>query len=135
MSLNKFMHPRNPYKTPPNFKRMAIDFPEFRKFVTQELSGKIKLDFNNPSALKMLTETLFLKDFQLTVQIPSGCLVPTLPSRMNYLLWIEDLLKQLPKKDPSKIHGLDIGAGAAPVYPLLGAKHFGCCCLVMEIIL
>lgn len=28
------MHPRNIYKTPPNFKQMAIDYPEFRKHVT-----------------------------------------------------------------------------------------------------
>ena len=78
MALNKFMHPRNPYKVPPNFKEMAVKYPEFRKVVTQDLAGKIHLDFNNPVALRLLTETLFLKDFDLTISIPPGCLVPTL---------------------------------------------------------
>lgn len=30
MSLNKFMHPRNIYRTPPDFKQLAIEFAEFR---------------------------------------------------------------------------------------------------------
>ena len=81
MSLNKYMHPRNPYKNPPNFKEMAVKFPEFRKVVTQDLSGKIHVDFSDPAAVRKLTETLFMKDFQLLVRLPPGCLVPTLPSR------------------------------------------------------
>ena len=123
MSLNKYMHPRNPYKVPPNFKEMAVKYPDFRRVVTQDLAGKIHLDFNNPVALRLLTETLFLKDFQLTVTIPPHCLVPTLPSRMNYLLWVEDLLSLL-SPAPAPVSGLDIGAGAAAVYPLLGVSHF-----------
>ena len=98
MSLNKWMHEKNPYKTPPNFKEMAVKYPEFRKVVTQDLAGKIHLDFNNPAAVRTLTRLLFLKDFGLTVEIPEGSLVPTLPSRMNYLLWVEDLLSLLPER-------------------------------------
>lgn len=123
MSLNKFMHPRNPYKVQPNFKEMAVKYPDFRKVVTQDLAGKIHLDFSNPVALRRLTETLFLKDFDLTICIPPKCLVPTLPSRMNYLLWVEDLLSLL-APSPEPRCGLDIGAGAAAVYPLLGLTHF-----------
>lgn len=33
--MNKKMHPRNIYKSPPNFKQLAIEFPEFRKYVRQ----------------------------------------------------------------------------------------------------
>jgi hypothetical protein len=29
MSLNKFMHPRNIYKVPPDFTSLAVAFPEF----------------------------------------------------------------------------------------------------------
>ena len=126
MSLNKWMHDKNPYKTPPNFKEMAVKYPEFRKVVTQDLAGKIHLDFSNPAAVRTLTTLLFRKDFGLTVEIPEGTLVPTLPSRMNYLLWVEDLLSLLPGRgEGDSIRGLDIGAGASAVYPLLGAKHFG----------
>ena len=32
MSLNKFMHPRNPYKNnKPDFKKLALEHEEFRK--------------------------------------------------------------------------------------------------------
>ena len=122
MALNKFMHPRNPYKTPPNFKELAIQYPSFRKVVTQDLGGKIHLDFTNQEAVRALTETLFLRDFKLNVKIPDNSLVPTLPSRLNYLLWIEDLLSLFP--DCEEIVGIDIGAGASAVYPLVAAQHF-----------
>ena len=124
MSLNKWMHPKNPYKTPPNFKEMAMKYPEFRKVVTQDISGKIHLDFNDPLALRILTTTLFKKDFQLDVLIPDQSLVPTLPSRLNYLLWVGDLLDLL-QDLPEDIIGVDIGTGASAVYPLLAAKHLG----------
>lgn len=35
MSQNKYMHPRNIYKNPPDFKQLAISYPEFRKFAKQ----------------------------------------------------------------------------------------------------
>lgn len=118
------MHPKNPYKTPPDFKEMAVKYPEFRKVVTQDISGKIHLDFNDPVALRMLTTTLFRKDFQLEVGLPENSLVPTLPSRLNYLLWVEDLLALLPETSEAVL-GLDVGTGASAVYPLLAAKHLG----------
>lgn len=31
MSVNRFMHPRNIYKTPPDFNQLAIDYEEFRR--------------------------------------------------------------------------------------------------------
>ena len=57
MSLNKWMHPRNPYKTPPNFKEMAVEYPDFRKVVTQDISGKIYLDFTDPTAISILIQS------------------------------------------------------------------------------
>jgi len=129
MALNQWMHPRNPYKTPPDFKAMAIAFPEFRKFVKQDITGKVKLDFSDPAALACLASTLFKKDFGLVVEVPPTGLIPTLPSRLNYLLWVEDLLSTLPKQinesADQEVRGLDIGTGATAVYPLLATKHLG----------
>lgn len=42
--MNKFMHPRNIYRTPPNFTQLALDFEEFRNagklvdFLSYEMS-------------------------------------------------------------------------------------------------
>lgn len=66
---------------------------------------------------------LLLKDFHLDVELPAKFLTPTLPLRLNYLLWIEDILETLNLKED--ITGLDIGCGASCIYPLLASKHFG----------
>ncbi|XP_045622199.1 RNA N6-adenosine-methyltransferase METTL16 isoform X2 [Procambarus clarkii] len=131
--LNKFMHQRNPYRTPPSFKKLALNYPEFRKYCTYDLGGKVHLDFKNPKAVRALTTCLLDQDFGLKVSIPDDRLVPTLPLRLNYLLWIEDLLTHAAHYNSEHcVLGIDIGVGAACVYPLLGAQHFGWCLLGTE---
>ena len=105
MALNKYMHPRNPYKTKkPDFKQLAIKYPEFREKVTQNLSGKVILDFKDPEALRVLTIALLKNDFDLIVSLPVDRLIPTVPQRLNYILWLEDIFEQA--KD---LKGIDIG--------------------------
>lgn len=48
--------------------------------------------------------------------------------RMNYLLWIEDLVNAnatFGTDSSTEISGLDVGVGASCVYPLLAAKKLG----------
>eukprot|EP00635_Sarcinochrysidales_sp_CCMP3193_P007748 CAMPEP_0118913562 /NCGR_PEP_ID=MMETSP1166-20130328/14318_1 /TAXON_ID=1104430 /ORGANISM="Chrysoreinhardia sp, Strain CCMP3193" /LENGTH=434 /DNA_ID=CAMNT_0006853125 /DNA_START=1 /DNA_END=1305 /DNA_ORIENTATION=+ len=52
----------------------------------------------------------------------AGRLVPVLPNRLAYLTWIRDELCPRLKRP---LRGLDVGAGASCVYPLLGAKCYG----------
>lgn len=131
--LNQFMHPRNPYRTPPSFKKLAMQYPEFRAHCTYDLSGKVRLDFKNCDALRALTTCLLDQDFGLKVDIPDGRLVPTLPLRLNYLLWIEDLMTLSARTDQKCTRiGVDIGTGSACVYPLLAAKQFGWSMLCTE---
>ncbi|KAL1132048.1 hypothetical protein AAG570_010006 [Ranatra chinensis] len=132
MALNKFMHPKNPYRTPPDFKQLAIKYPEFRKHVQQDLSGKVHLDFKDEGSVKALTNALLDKDFSLMVELPDDRLVPTLPLRLNYLLWIEDLLIFCGLAD-KKVMGIDIGTGASCIYPLLAARKFDWSMLATEI--
>ncbi|CAG9859973.1 unnamed protein product [Phyllotreta striolata] len=123
MAVSRYMHPRNIYKTPPNFKKLALDYPEFREFVTHDVTGKVSLDFKNTKSLRCLSTILLKKDFGLEVEIPLNKLIPTIPLRINYILWLEDLLTLIDNKE--KIKGIDIGTGASCVYPLLGAKKNG----------
>nr|CAG4636937.1 EOG090X04JL [Ceriodaphnia reticulata]SVE72878.1 EOG090X04JL [Ceriodaphnia reticulata] len=117
------MHPRNPYQTPPDFKELALKFPEFRKHAKQKLTGKIEIDFKDAAAVRALSEVLLKKDFNLDVELPSNRLVPTLPLRLNYLLWIEDLLESVKSvNDYHGVHGIDIGTGACCIYPILAAR-------------
>ncbi|XP_001948397.1 U6 small nuclear RNA (adenine-(43)-N(6))-methyltransferase [Acyrthosiphon pisum] len=123
MPNNQFMHPRNIYRTPPAFKELAAKYPEFNKYASVGLNGKITFDFKNQDGLRLLTTILLKKDFDLDVDLPVGRLVPTVPLRLNYLLWIEDLFN-LNYDNTKKIKGIDIGTGSSCIYPLLAAKQF-----------
>lgn len=120
MSMNKYMHPRNPYKRAPDFLQLTLAYPDLRKYVKPDLSGKVKINFKCQGAVRELTKCLLHRDFGLTIELPPDRLVPTLPLRMNYLLWIEDLLNEAGEQ----FHGIDIGTGASCIYPLLAAKYF-----------
>ena len=65
------------------------------------------INFKDPEALNTLTCALASHYFDITLDIPSNRLIPTLPLRMNYLLWIEDLLSYHATTD--QIVGIDIG--------------------------
>ncbi|UYV66930.1 METTL16 [Cordylochernes scorpioides] len=108
MTFNKYIHPRNIYRKPPDFQQLAIKYPDFQKHVKIGLNGEATLDFENPEALRVLTKTLLKNDFNLEINIPEHRLIPTMTLRLNYILWIEDLLKLAPQQQPHII-GLDIG--------------------------
>ncbi|XP_046825269.1 U6 small nuclear RNA (adenine-(43)-N(6))-methyltransferase [Vespa crabro] len=126
MALRKLMHPRNKYKKSPNFKQLALLYPEFRKVAVTDLTGKVHIDFKNEETLRILTKVLLKHDFDLTIKIPQNKLVPTLPLRLNYILWIEDLMTHASFTKMENVKGIDIGTGAVCIYPLLLAKIYGC---------
>ncbi|XP_063695562.1 U6 small nuclear RNA (adenine-(43)-N(6))-methyltransferase [Culicoides brevitarsis] len=123
MSLNRYMHPRNIYRKPPDFTELASTYKEFEEISTLSLTGRRKIDFKDQKALRVLTQCLLHKDFNLVVNIPEGKLIPTLPLRLNYVLWIEDILKTF--NFSSEIRGFDVGCGASCIYGLLSAKKNG----------
>nr|XP_004932187.1 U6 small nuclear RNA (adenine-(43)-N(6))-methyltransferase isoform X2 [Bombyx mori] len=56
MAMNRFMHPRNIYKTPPDFIQLAKDFSEFSKITKTDVTGKVTIDFKDPQSLRVLTK-------------------------------------------------------------------------------
>lgn len=116
MAFNQFMHPKNIYRRKPDFRQLAKEDTEFANYL--DTDGKI--DFSNINALRSLTKALLKKDFGLNVEIPDERLVPTLPLRLNYILWIEDILEYC--KLHFNITGIDIGTGCCSIFPLLATK-------------
>ena len=51
--------------------------------------------------------------------IPSNCLVPRITQRLNYVLWVEDLLQNFETKS---LRGIDIGCGASCVFSLIACS-------------
>lgn len=113
------MHPRNVLRTAPDYTKLAIKHKDFRHVCELELNGKVTVNFRNERTLRELTKMLLLEYFGLHVDFAPGSLVPTLALRLNYILWLEDLLSPL-KLD--KVRGIDIGCGSSCIYSLLAAK-------------
>ncbi|XP_053313139.1 RNA N6-adenosine-methyltransferase METTL16 [Spea bombifrons] len=134
MSLNKSMHPRNRYKDkPPDFAYLASKYPEFQQHVTLSLAGKVSLNFKDPEAVRALTCTLLKEDFGLSIDIPLERLIPTVPLRLNYIHWVEDLINYHDSDKTALRRGIDIGTGASCIYPLLGATLNGWYFLATEV--
>ncbi|KAM4566839.1 RNA N(6)-adenosine-methyltransferase mettl16 [Odontesthes bonariensis] len=130
MALNKSMHLRNRYKDkPPDFAYLASKYPDFQQHVHTSLTGRPVVNFKEPEAVRALTCTLLKEDFGLTIQIPLERLIPTVPLRLNYIHWVEDLIDG--QKQPRR--GIDIGTGASCIYPLLGATMNGWFFLATEV--
>ena len=66
----------------------------------------IPKDFKKPECLLALSWALLKDDFDLDVEMPLDRLIPTVPLRLNYILWLEDLLSSAGER---QIRGIDIG--------------------------
>lgn len=95
------MHPRNRYlKGPADFGQLAEFRPSLKPHLIEKHGGGWKhvsshaftLDFSNPAALRELTCAVLEKDFDLRLEIPVDSLIPTVPQKLNYIHWVEDLL-------------------------------------------
>ncbi|GLA31896.1 hypothetical protein AnigIFM63326_010811 [Aspergillus niger] len=115
---------RNIYKDEVDFTALALQSPEFAKY--SKSNGQ--LDFSDPDAVRQLTKSLLQRDFELKVEIPENRLCPPVPNRLNYILWLQDLLDTTGDEyrdnyDPDReVIGLDIGTGCCSIYPLLGCS-------------
>ncbi|OJJ72350.1 hypothetical protein ASPBRDRAFT_42038 [Aspergillus brasiliensis CBS 101740] len=115
---------RNIYKDEVDFTALALQSPKFAKY----LKSNGQLDFSDPDAVRQLTKSLLQRDFELEVEIPENRLCPPVPNRLNYILWLQDLLDTTSDEyrdnyDPDReVIGLDIGTGCCSIYPLLGCS-------------
>lgn len=93
LSYNK-LHPRNPYfGNPPDFKSLGEEFEQVQNHLSPSRDGSFLLyNWKSPDALLALTTALLKRDFQLDFEMPLNHLCPPVPQRLNYLLWVDDLL-------------------------------------------
>lgn len=59
--------------------------------------------------MRALTCTLLKEDFGLTIDIPVERLIPTVPLRLNYIHWVEDLIDHQDAGERVVRRGIDIG--------------------------
>ncbi|PGH23975.1 hypothetical protein AJ80_02037 [Polytolypa hystricis UAMH7299] len=116
---------RNIYRNDVDFGALALRDAEFSKYLKQNN----QLDFSNPEAVQQLTKSLLSRDFGLKISLPDDRLCPPVPNRLNYILWLQDLIDTTGEDytagcDPDReVIGLDIGTGSSCIYPLLGCSQ------------
>jgi methyltransferase len=123
-NFNAFMHRRNIFRKEPDFKKLAYDYQELKQFMTVGSKNKLKFDFKNPDALRALTCALLHRYFQKRITIPNDRMIPAVPQRLNYICWLEDLVKLLANQvSDSNVLGIDIGTGASCIFPILSCHR------------
>ncbi|KAF8630961.1 hypothetical protein AX17_005317 [Amanita inopinata Kibby_2008] len=124
------MHHRNPYRQPLDFVALAEAYEPLKAHLRAANSchGEFTIDFKNADSQRRLTEALLYRDFDIKVILPDERLCPPVPNRLNYILWLQDIIrahKNYIDSPDSDINGIDIGTGASAIYPLLGCRLEG----------
>lgn len=123
-NFNAFMHRRNIFRKEPDFKKLAGEYQELRQFMTVGSRNKLKFDFKNPDALRALTCAFLHRYFQKKITLPPDRMIPAVPQRLNYICWIEDLVKLITVQVPDlNVVGLDIGTGPSCIFPILSCHR------------
>ena len=116
------MHPNNKHKNSYNFKALIEANTELSLFVFTNDYNTQTIDFSNSQAVFELNKAILLSEYKLTdYKLPEGYLCPPIPGRADYIHYISDVITS----DKPQINGLDIGAGANCIYPILGSQIYG----------
>ncbi len=122
------MHPNNPFKTDYALLELAELVPALKNHFIQTKAAKLSLDFSQPEAVKNLNKALLMQQYNIRYwDLPTGYLTPPVPGRLDYLLYLADLLAESNAgvvPTGKEVRLLDIGCGAACIFPLLAQSHF-----------
>lgn len=129
MEKDKGFHPRNIYKEDYDFKELMASHPKLSTFVKENQYQTQSIDYSDPKAVLCLNQALLIHQYAIKDwSIPNGNLCPPVPGRADYIHYIADLLSEEHDGDipvGPKVKGLDIGAGASCIYPILGKSIYG----------
>lgn len=127
MTANKTsLHPQNPFAAPYPLAELVQLQPALAAYLKTTPDGRETLNFAEPAAVTLLNTALLQWQFGLVhYHVPPGYLCPAVPGRLDYLLYLQDLLTasfQGRKVPAAAVQLLDIGCGANLIYSILAAK-------------
>jgi len=118
------LHPKNLHNKPYPLSVLAKAHPPLAEFIYENDYNKKTIDFADAAAVFHLNKGLLLHYYGIKDwNIPEGYLCPPIPSRADYIHYINDLLSEVPLKAPIK--ALDVGTGANAIYALLASAIYG----------
>lgn len=117
------LHPNNKHIKGYNFKELCETYPLLKDFVFVNKYRTETVDFANPKAVKAINTALLFKYYNVNFwDFPDDNLCPPIPGRVDYIHYLNDLLKS--SGIANNINVLDIGVGANCIYPLLGNAEY-----------
>lgn len=117
------MHPNSLHNRPYEFDGLIKANRELENFMIVNERNMQTIDFANAKAVYELNKAILKKDYGLKdYDIPEGYLCPPIPSRADYIHHIATILEA--EGFSGSIKGLDIGAGANCIYPILGVSIY-----------
>ncbi len=123
------LHPDNRHRNGYDFEALLKAVPELKPFVIANPNAQATIDFADPIAVKLLNKALLQTDYNIeNWDLPSQNLVPPVPGRADYILYLADLLALSNNgiiPHGATVNALDVGTGANLIYPLLGNSIFG----------
>lgn len=123
------LHPRNLHRFGYDFPILIDACPELKSFVFVNQYDTQTINFSDANAVKTLNKGLLKLYYGIeNWDIPNQYLCPPIPSRVDYIHHLADLLASnnsgtIPIGE--NVQGLDIGIGANAIYPLLGNACYG----------
>jgi 23S rRNA (adenine1618-N6)-methyltransferase len=117
------LHKNNRHSKDYNFKALIADTPGLEAYVFKSSYGKDTIDFSDSKAVKYLNSALLKTYYNVEYwDFSDDNLCPPIPGRVEYIHQLNDLLKASGLQNNIKV--LDIGVGAACIYPLLGYAEY-----------
>ena len=118
------MHPDSKHLENYNLDKLCLSYKILEQYIFINKHGSKTIDFANADAVKALNTALLKKHYNINYwEFPENNLCPPIPSRADYLYYLNDLLKE-GNYTQKPIRVLDIGTGATCIYPLLGNSLF-----------
>ncbi|OIQ24066.1 23S rRNA (adenine(1618)-N(6))-methyltransferase RlmF [Lacinutrix sp. MedPE-SW] len=117
------MHKNNKHNAQYDLEKLVKVLPELQPHIFVNKHGNSTIDFANPESVKLLNTSLLKAYYNIDYwQFPEGNLCPPIPGRVDYIHYLNDLIKTLNITGVPKI--LDVGTGANCIYPLLGNAEY-----------
>ncbi|SNR15818.1 23S rRNA (adenine(1618)-N(6))-methyltransferase RlmF [Tenacibaculum jejuense] len=115
------MHSRNLHKDSAyDFEKLSDANPDLKAFTFKNEYQNTTIDFGNPKAVVALNKALLIAHYNVSNwELPEGYLCPPIPSRVDYIHHIADIVTE-----KQEIKGLDIGVGANTIYCILGSQVY-----------
>src|SRR5690606_26612958 len=105
----KNLHPQNRFNRPYDLQKLVNTVPELSSYITTKIDHKSSVDFSDPQAVFLLNKALLESEYAIKDwNILPGSLCPPVPSRLNYIHYLSDILGE--RNTPVRV--VDIGTGS-----------------------